>query len=50
MKAKSMKAAVQSAYQPHESYPRRKPYSLSPAFDVATIIVAVVSAVGYLLS
>lgn len=50
MKVKKLKEAVHAAYRPSSQVPRRKPYSLSPAFDVAVILVASVSAMGYFLS
>jgi hypothetical protein len=50
MTAKHLKEAVRAAYRPTDQLPRRKPYSLSPVFDVAVVLFAAASAVGYLLS
>jgi hypothetical protein len=39
-----------AAYEDPKNYPRRKPYSVSPAFDVAVILFGIVSAIGYFLT
>ena len=50
MTTKQLKEAINSAYTPSDGYPRRKPYSLGPAFDVAVVLFAVVSAAGFFLT
>jgi hypothetical protein len=50
MNTTKLKKAVADAYRSAEYYPRRKPYSLSPAFDIAVVLFAAVSAVVYFAS
>ena len=50
MTAKQLKKAFSAAYRPADGYPRRKPYSVSPAFDVVVVLFGIVSAAAYLLS
>jgi hypothetical protein len=49
MTTKALKKGFAAAYKAPQSYPRQKPYELSPLFDVAVIAFGIVSAVGYFL-
>jgi hypothetical protein len=50
MTTKTLKKGFAAAYEAPQNYPRRKPYQVSPLFDVAVIIFGIVSAVGYFLT
>ena len=50
MKTKTLRKGFAAAYEAPPNYPRRKPYTVSPVFDVVVILFGIVSAVGYFLT
>jgi len=48
MVTQRIKKGLVAAYESPASYPRRRPYSVSPLFDVVVVVFAVLSVLGYL--